>query len=63
MEVYMFKPEEYERLYNCTAYDIESVPLQQRQNAFVGQMFILMFIFYEVLTETFKVSGIPVFRS
>uniref|UniRef100_A0A914H852 G protein-coupled receptor n=1 Tax=Globodera rostochiensis TaxID=31243 RepID=A0A914H852_GLORO len=31
MEVYIFRHHEYERLYNCTGLDIDSVPLERRQ--------------------------------
>uniref|UniRef100_A0A914H8P9 Uncharacterized protein n=1 Tax=Globodera rostochiensis TaxID=31243 RepID=A0A914H8P9_GLORO len=31
MELFFFRHAEYERLYNCTGLDIDSIPLERRQ--------------------------------
>ncbi|KAL3077597.1 hypothetical protein niasHS_004719 [Heterodera schachtii] len=31
MELFIFRHAEYERLYNCTDFDIDKIPLEQRQ--------------------------------
>uniref|UniRef100_A0A183BQF1 Uncharacterized protein n=1 Tax=Globodera pallida TaxID=36090 RepID=A0A183BQF1_GLOPA len=31
MELFLFRHAEYERLYNCTGLDIDSIPLERRQ--------------------------------
>lgn len=49
MDVYWFHPDEYERLYNCSAYDVQDVPLEQRQHVLIGYIFLLFFAIYEVL--------------
>uniref|UniRef100_A0AC34RH99 Uncharacterized protein n=1 Tax=Panagrolaimus sp. JU765 TaxID=591449 RepID=A0AC34RH99_9BILA len=46
MNVFFFKPEEYERLYNCNLYDIEQVPLSERQHIGIGISFFVLFAIF-----------------
>lgn len=48
MEMYMFRREEYDRLYNCTFYNVSMVPLEQRQHTGMGAFFICIMLFFEV---------------
>jgi hypothetical protein len=48
MDIYLWKPEEYQRLYNCSLYKIEEIPLEKRQHIFLGISFILLFLVFEV---------------
>ncbi|KAI3410356.1 hypothetical protein GPALN_004457 [Globodera pallida] len=49
MELIFFNPEEYERLYNCSVYAIDQVPLSKRQHIQLGAMFLSMGIICEVM--------------
>nr|CAD2197420.1 unnamed protein product [Meloidogyne enterolobii] len=49
MEVYFFKPDEYERLYNCSSYDIDQIPLEKRRHEWLGIFFFSLSIIYEIL--------------
>ncbi|KAL3114131.1 hypothetical protein niasHT_010945 [Heterodera trifolii] len=44
MEIFFFKPELYNRLYNCTSYDIDQIPLEQRLTAVenIAQIFLAL---------------------
>jgi hypothetical protein len=48
MDIYLWKPEEYQQLYNCSFYKIEEIPLEKRQHIFLGICFILLFFLFEV---------------
>jgi len=47
MELLLFEPNEFERLYNCTAYNVESIPLEQRQHKLLGIGFITLTTIYQ----------------
>uniref|UniRef100_A0A914ICG5 Odorant receptor n=1 Tax=Globodera rostochiensis TaxID=31243 RepID=A0A914ICG5_GLORO len=49
MEVFFFHPEEYDRLYNCSAYSIDQIPLEKRQHILIGVIFLSIGIICEVL--------------
>ncbi|KAI3416527.1 hypothetical protein GPALN_006068 [Globodera pallida] len=49
MELLFFNPNEYERLYNCSAYEIDQVSLSKRQNIPIGVFFLSIGIICEVL--------------
>lgn len=49
MEVYLFEPETYARLYNCSAYRVEDVPLAERQHTALGASLIVLFVIFELL--------------
>ncbi|KAL3076091.1 hypothetical protein niasHT_034155 [Heterodera trifolii] len=49
MEVFFFKPDEYERLYNCSSYNIDQIPLEKRQHFLIGALFLSIGIFSEIL--------------
>uniref|UniRef100_A0A1I8BF77 Transposase n=1 Tax=Meloidogyne hapla TaxID=6305 RepID=A0A1I8BF77_MELHA len=36
MDIYLFNPSEYQRLYNCSLYKIDDIPLEKRQHIFLG---------------------------
>uniref|UniRef100_A0A915LP17 Battenin n=1 Tax=Meloidogyne javanica TaxID=6303 RepID=A0A915LP17_MELJA len=49
MDVYFFKPDEYERLYNCSSYSIDQIPLEKRKHEWLGIFFFSMSAIYEIL--------------
>uniref|UniRef100_A0A914IEE9 Odorant receptor n=1 Tax=Globodera rostochiensis TaxID=31243 RepID=A0A914IEE9_GLORO len=49
MDVLFFDSKEYERLYNCSAYHIDQIPLNERQHLLIGAIFIACSIIFEVL--------------
>ncbi|KAF7627333.1 hypothetical protein Mgra_00009374 [Meloidogyne graminicola] len=49
MEVYFFKPNEYERLYNCSIYNIDQIPLEKRKHEWLGIFFFSLSTIYEIL--------------
>uniref|UniRef100_A0A914I0P2 Uncharacterized protein n=1 Tax=Globodera rostochiensis TaxID=31243 RepID=A0A914I0P2_GLORO len=49
MELLFFNPDEYERLYNCSVYTIDQVPLSKRQHIPLGVIFLSIGIICEVL--------------
>lgn len=48
MEVFLFRPDTYERLYNCSVYEVADVPLERRQHPMLGCLFLMTFTIYEV---------------
>ncbi|KAH7699331.1 Protein SRT-42 b, partial [Aphelenchoides avenae] len=42
MEMFIFRREEYERLYNCSLYDVEQIPLERRQHPVAGFAILLL---------------------
>uniref|UniRef100_A0A914LUG3 Serpentine Receptor, class T n=1 Tax=Meloidogyne incognita TaxID=6306 RepID=A0A914LUG3_MELIC len=49
MDIYLFKPKEYQRLYNCSLYNIKDIPLEDRQHIFLGVVLIQLFFILEFL--------------
>ncbi|KAI1700256.1 serpentine type 7TM GPCR chemoreceptor srt domain-containing protein [Ditylenchus destructor] len=49
LNTYIFYPEEFDRLYNCSLYKIDSIPLERRQHFVIGWMLIVLFVVFEVL--------------
>ncbi|KAI1700389.1 serpentine type 7TM GPCR chemoreceptor srt domain-containing protein [Ditylenchus destructor] len=49
MELFIFQHEAYDKLYNCSAYDIGSVPLGQRVHHLHGWLMIAMCSFFVVV--------------
>lgn len=49
MNTYLFHPAEFERLYNCSFYSVEDVPLAQRQHIALGSGFLVLFTLFELL--------------
>uniref|UniRef100_A0A915DYC2 Uncharacterized protein n=1 Tax=Ditylenchus dipsaci TaxID=166011 RepID=A0A915DYC2_9BILA len=49
MELYFFRRPEYQRLYNCSIYDVEEVPLEKRQHILPGIVFIALFMIFITL--------------
>ncbi|KAH7714553.1 SRT-39 protein, partial [Aphelenchoides avenae] len=46
-QIVLFDRENFDRLYNCTAYNVDDVPLERRQDPILGACYILLFSFYE----------------
>lgn len=44
----LFHPDAYHRLYNCTAYNVEDIPLTARQHPILGSVYIILFFIYMV---------------
>uniref|UniRef100_A0A915CTH9 Uncharacterized protein n=1 Tax=Ditylenchus dipsaci TaxID=166011 RepID=A0A915CTH9_9BILA len=49
MNLYLFRPTEFQRLYNCNVYNVEEVPLEERQHIFLGASYIALFLFFQLL--------------
>nr|CAD2185477.1 unnamed protein product [Meloidogyne enterolobii] len=49
MELYLFNQNEYERLYNCSIYNIDQIPLEKRQHKILGIFFIILSTIYVIL--------------
>ncbi|KAI1710658.1 serpentine type 7TM GPCR chemoreceptor srt domain-containing protein [Ditylenchus destructor] len=49
MELYLLHPVEYEKLYNCSVYNIEEIPLENRTHKLLGFCFIALFLVFEGL--------------
>ncbi|KAH7712635.1 Protein SRT-28 a [Aphelenchoides avenae] len=43
MNVYLFQPDVYESLYNCSFYDINEASLEKRQHVILGYVFTIVF--------------------
>ncbi|KAF7625933.1 hypothetical protein Mgra_00002984 [Meloidogyne graminicola] len=46
--VYYFRPDIYQELYNCTAYNVSDIPLENRQHIPIGLMFLFLGLIMEV---------------
>uniref|UniRef100_A0A915CNG7 Uncharacterized protein n=1 Tax=Ditylenchus dipsaci TaxID=166011 RepID=A0A915CNG7_9BILA len=56
MELYFLRPIEYQKLYNCNLYNIDQVPLNQRQHIVPGVIFMaLSIIFMPPVSYNFQV--------
>lgn len=50
MQRYLFEHESsYARLYNCSLYKVEDVPLAQRQHFALGVLLIVLFVIFQLL--------------
>jgi len=38
----------FEQNYNCTFYDYNSIPVEKRQNIFVGILLLILYVTFEV---------------
>jgi len=54
MELYLFRPERWQELYNCNKINISDVPLEERYHPLNGTIIILLFILFEVNLKYFK---------
>ncbi|KAI6171204.1 Protein CBR-SRT-29 [Aphelenchoides bicaudatus] len=52
MEVFLFEPQTYQRLYNCSFYDVDSIPVERRRNPFLGTLYSL--VIYAMLRSQFR---------
>jgi hypothetical protein len=48
MEILLFEPAKFNRLYNCSFYDYNSIPLEQRQHRFLGWVIIVSYVVFFV---------------
>lgn len=56
MELFLFHPREYELLYNCSAYEVDSIPLEKRQSKLLGIGFMGLATLYQV-SANHKISS------
>ncbi|KAI1710981.1 serpentine type 7TM GPCR chemoreceptor srt domain-containing protein [Ditylenchus destructor] len=49
MDLFLFHTEEYNKLYNCTSYDVDNVPIESRRRPILGWLFIISFFVLETL--------------
>jgi len=48
MDLYFFHHDEYERLYNCSLYNIDQIPVEKRQHKIPGIFFFILSTIYGV---------------
>lgn len=48
MNIWLSQNEQYQRLYNCTSYNVDAVPLEQRQHIYVGYGLVVLAVLFEV---------------
>lgn len=51
MELYLVRHDLYDRLYNCSFYDVNSISIEQRQHKVFGALFIALALISEVAIE------------
>ncbi|KAI1718182.1 serpentine type 7TM GPCR chemoreceptor srt domain-containing protein [Ditylenchus destructor] len=49
MDTYTFDKAAYDLHYNCSFYDVDSIPLEQRKHTVLGWMFIIFFVVTEMI--------------
>jgi hypothetical protein len=52
MDQFLLNTEHFRRFYNCSFYDVDSVPGEQRRHLLLGILFIVVSMVEEVLTLT-----------
>ena len=58
MELYLFRHEQWARLYNCARINVDDVPFQQRFHPLNGTLIVAMFVLFEVNHEFFQLLRI-----
>ncbi|KAI1701194.1 serpentine type 7TM GPCR chemoreceptor srt domain-containing protein [Ditylenchus destructor] len=48
LRIYFLEPAEFSLYYNCSSYDVNSIPVEQRAHLFRGILFITLAVFLEV---------------
>ncbi|KAH7716243.1 SRT-25 protein [Aphelenchoides avenae] len=43
----LFYPDLYQKLYNCSSYNVDDIPLSSRQHPMLGSIYIILFFVYE----------------
>ncbi|KAH7706396.1 CRE-SRT-24 protein [Aphelenchoides avenae] len=43
----LFHLDEYQRLYNCSIYDVDSIPQEKRVKPYLGAVYIVLFVIYQ----------------
>lgn len=51
MELFLFRPLDFARLYNCSLIEIDSIPIEKRRSIFCGIIFVILFFIYEVRVQ------------
>ncbi|KAI6170910.1 Serpentine Receptor, class T [Aphelenchoides bicaudatus] len=49
MDILLRRRDVYQRLYNCSFYSVDSIPIEERQHKAYGWMLVAMFIVFELL--------------
>ncbi|KAI1692921.1 serpentine type 7TM GPCR chemoreceptor srt domain-containing protein [Ditylenchus destructor] len=49
LKEYLFDDTEFDRLYNCSMYEVDSIPFDKRQHLILGWIFIALFAIFEIL--------------
>ncbi|KAI6233339.1 hypothetical protein M3Y99_00927700 [Aphelenchoides fujianensis] len=49
MEVFLFERDEYSRKYNCTFYDVNNIPVEERRHVLLGAVVLLSYFFFTTL--------------
>jgi hypothetical protein len=59
MELYFFRPDEFNRLYNCDNISVDIVPVTARQSPILGSILMALFIILYVIFFCFQNAFIP----
>ncbi|KAE9547288.1 hypothetical protein FO519_009501 [Halicephalobus sp. NKZ332] len=49
MEYVLWKRDDFSQLYNCSFYNVDSIPLSRRQHFYIGTSMIIMFFIFEMM--------------
>lgn len=52
----LFYPDLYQKLYNCSSYNVDDIPLSSRQHPMLGSIYIILFFVYEVSSSSSRYS-------
>lgn len=63
MEIYLIRRAEYDRLYNCTFYHVDSVSLEARQRVVVGSVMLTLVSIYVASLSTVCVCSRRPFKN
>ena len=48
MEVFLFEPEYYNLRFNCSFYDVDVIPVEQRRHVLLGSVILVCYFVYMV---------------
>ncbi|KAH7700596.1 Protein SRT-59, partial [Aphelenchoides avenae] len=43
----LLHPDDYQRLYNCSLYSVDDIPLEARRHPVLGSVYVLLFVVFE----------------
>jgi hypothetical protein len=48
MELYLFNKPKFQQLYNCTFYNVNDLPLEERAHSVIGGLFLVGYVVFTV---------------